>query len=171
MSPISHGMSDLLVGVCALEISPELADLTGKGWFIALSIFAGQIPDLDCAFGFIGKKIRGSSMLLRHRGIGHSFLAQIAFASFFAMLLVGDTQSVNYFTGFLYFFTQIAFHLLGDMIDGSKGIYYLAPMYNKPLRLFSLMENVDDAILNWCPNTSSQRILKRAKAEMIVNFL
>jgi hypothetical protein len=62
------------------------------------------------------------------------------------------------------------------MLDGSSGICYFALLYNKPIKLFSLLNDVDDAILKWrvvnaeVRSEFAKRLKQRFKAECKVNI-
>ena len=147
MSPFTHGVTGVLVGMIALEQQPLLAERVGPGPFLVLSWFAGQIPDLDCALALMGVKIKGDSPLLKHRGIGHSMWAHLFYSLFFPCLLL-NVHGGHYWEAVGYFAIQIALHLIEDMFDGSAGIFYFAPFYNKPIRSVALLPDVDQEIFS-----------------------
>ncbi len=184
MTPATHGLSGLIVGLCTCEIAPQLTSPIGDAWFVALSFLAGQIPDLDLVFKFAAKKAKVNlrdNSLLQHRGIGHSIWAHLLYSVTFPFLLFPFSQAGSnnwemYLLACIYIFVQISIHLLEDMLDGSSGICYFALLYNKPIKLFSLLNDVDDAILKWrvvnaeVRSEFAKRLKQRFKAECKVNI-
>jgi membrane-bound metal-dependent hydrolase YbcI (DUF457 family) len=147
MSPATHGLAGVVIGGMALKACPELSQNIGDQLFLLTAFLAGQLPDCDLVTLLLLKKeTRKKSPLYQHRGYGHSLIAHLFYATLCPLLIGCITQ--YYFCAFLYFFIQVAVHLLLDMIDGSFGIYYLAPVYNKPFACYGLVEDVDDALLN-----------------------
>lgn len=169
MSPATHGLAGLIVGSAALKICPALSESTGKEAFMFLAFLAGQLPDVDLlSLLMLKKKTREKSPLYQHRGYGHSLIAHLLYSTICPFLI--GCYSQCYWAAFLYFFTQVALHLFFDMIDGSFGIYYLAPICNKPFACYGLVEDVDDALINWRAG-SRLRVTRRVVFEaLLVNI-
>lgn len=143
MSPVTHGLSGVAIGLVVLNVKPEVGDHFGKGWFLLISVLAGQIPDVDCIFSFLTKS---RNPLFFHRGIGHSLVFHLSY-SLMLPCLIGLLPGSNlYLVMVFFFFIQIALHLIEDMFDGSFGIYYLSPVYNSPFacKRFALTVDIDE---------------------------
>lgn len=166
MSPATHSLAGGLVACMAATQFPELATNVEAETFVVLGILMGSWPDLDLILRtYLSKTFRSENPLWDHRGYGHSIWAHLVCA-FFTPLALGffDIGSSIFWTAFVLGYLQVGLHLLLDMIDGSEGIYYFAPIYKQPIRLFSLVENVEDEeILQ--RNGVRAKLLRRVFAE------
>ncbi len=169
MSPFTHGVTGSLIGLCSLWICPELAGAVGgKMNFTLLSALVGQVPDLDCALAVLGEK-RGKSPIWQHRGIGHSLVVQIFYALLFPLILGYSGQL--YLSGCIYIFVQCGAHLFEDTIDGSFGVYFLAPFNNEPISVFAVCKDIDAEFLAMVEQIKAKGFMTRDDRREIIRIL
>jgi inner membrane protein len=117
----SHMIAGL--GVAACFHGPETP---ASLW--ALGAFCGALPDID-VIGFRFGARRGS--LLGHRGITHSLLVAVGFATAIAAHLHGPLGLTLVRMWLFVFLATISHSLLDALTNGGPGVAFFAPFENR----------------------------------------
>lgn len=104
--------------------------------FVAITLVATLLPDIDSGFSTLGRKVifRPIQFFTKHRGVIHSFTLCIIVSLFFAV----------YFPLFaLPFFLGYGLHLIVDSFtsEGIKAFWPLKKEFKGPVRVGGTIEN------------------------------